>query len=126
MTAINATLTKLKQALSDREQREPLKAPSRRTPATRVPRPPKCTGTYAAVASFVAGNTSSSNTQAKMTTSDGSQAAATNDQKTAAKVKVVGARRIWGTPKTCSPGAVSTTISKLVPTTGTLRVKRKT
>ena len=47
-------------------------------------------------------------------------------QETAAKVKVVGARQIWGMLKTCSPGAVSTTISKLVPTTGTLRVKRKT
>ena len=42
------------------------------------------------------------------------------------KVKVAGARRIWGTLKTCSPGAVSSTLSKLVPTVGALKVKRKT
>ena len=124
MTAISAEVTKLKQALSDRKQSEPLKPSSRRTPATRVPRPSK--RTYAAAAGFVANNPSTSTAKATTATDDGSQAATASDRKTDAKVKVVGARRIWGTLKTCSPGAVSTTISKLVPTTGALRVKRKT
>ena len=123
--AINSELTKLKLALIDRKQCEPLKfeAPSRRTPATRVPRHPK--RTYAAIAGFMAGNASNSTTQSKSSTSDGSQVFATSEQETNinAKVKITGARRIWGTLETCSPGAIST---KLVPTTGPLRVRRKT
>ena len=51
MTAISAEVTKLKQALSDRKQSERLRPSSRRTPATRVPRPSK--RTYAAAAGFV-------------------------------------------------------------------------
>ena len=45
---------------------------------------------------------------------------------TRSKVKVLGARKIWGTIKTCSPGAVSATISKLVSSNLTLRVRHKT
>ena len=43
-----------------------------------------------------------------------------------AKIKVEGARRIWGTIKTCSPRAISSTISKLVPPNLQLSIKRKT
>ena len=42
------------------------------------------------------------------------------------RVKVVRARRIWGTLKTSSPGAVSATISKLISTRVALKIKRKT
>ena len=43
-------------------------------------------------------------------------------------VKVVGARKIWGTLKACSPTTISSTISKLLPSGNKLRlrVKRKT
>ena len=82
---MNSELTILKLALIDRKQREPLKAPSRRTPATRVPRHPK--RTYVAVASFVADNASSSTTQSKSSTGDGSQVFATSEREANAKVK---------------------------------------
>ena len=42
------------------------------------------------------------------------------------KVKVNGARRIWGTLPTCSAGAIAATISKLVPAKLQLRIRRKT
>ena len=42
------------------------------------------------------------------------------------KVKVDGARRVWGTMKTCSPGAILATITKLISKKVDLRVKRKT
>ena len=51
---------------------------------------------------------------------------ASSSMVTRPKVKVLGARKIWGTIKTCSPGAVSATISKLVSSNLTLRVRRKT
>ena len=41
------------------------------------------------------------------------------------RVKVDGARKIWGTVPTCSAGAIATTISKLVPTKLQLRIRRK-
>ena len=42
------------------------------------------------------------------------------------KIKVDGARRIWGSVPTCSTRAITTTISKLVSTEFQLQVKRKT
>ena len=42
------------------------------------------------------------------------------------RVKVNGARKIWGTVPTCSAGAIAATISKLVPTKLQLRIRRKT
>ena len=42
------------------------------------------------------------------------------------KVKVDGARRVWGTMRACSPGAILATISRLVPVRLELRIKRKT
>ena len=42
------------------------------------------------------------------------------------RIKVAGARKIWGTVPTCSAGAVAATISKLVPTKLQLRIRRKT
>ena len=42
------------------------------------------------------------------------------------KVKVDGARRIWGTVPTCSTRAITTTISKLVGTELQLQIRRKT
>ena len=43
-------------------------------------------------------------------------------------IKVVGARKIWGTLKVCSPAAVSSTILKLLPSGSTmeLNIRRKT
>ena len=41
------------------------------------------------------------------------------------RIKVLRARKIWETIKTCSPEAVSATISKLVSSSLTLRVRRK-
>ena len=42
------------------------------------------------------------------------------------RIKVDGARKIWGTVPTCSAGAVAATISKFVPSKLKLRVRRKT
>ena len=42
------------------------------------------------------------------------------------KVKVEGARRIWGTMRACSPGAITAIISRLVSERLELRIKRKT
>ena len=38
-------------------------------------------------------------------------------------IKVVGARKIWGTLKACSPATVSSTISKLLPSGSTLELR---
>ena len=42
------------------------------------------------------------------------------------KIKVDGARRVWGTMRACSPGTIAATISRLVPDKLELRIKRKT
>ena len=55
---------------------------------------------------------------------DSSKSASSESSKS--KIKVAGARKIWGTVPTCSAGAVTATISKLVPTKLQLGTQRKT
>lgn len=42
------------------------------------------------------------------------------------KIKVDGARKIWGTVQSCSAGAIVATISRLIPTKVNIQVRRKT
>ena len=56
---------------------------------------------------------------------EGAQKTADTRRNIRPKVKVDGARKIWGTLSTCTTRAVSAAISKLVDGTLTLRIKRK-
>jgi hypothetical protein len=119
--ALAAEVAALRQALE--ALKKDIEAPS--ITARAAPRPPK--RTYAAVTgSETNGNLSSSTAQNKPMAGADRRAKTTSKQNIEARVKVIGARRIWGTLKTCSPGAVSATISKLIPTRVALKIKRKT
>ena len=92
--------------------------------------PPK--RTYARAALTTASTTSSNSAKIAATTlSVNPPKASKSDHPrrshdSSSRVKVDGARRIWGTVPTCSAGAIVATISKLIPNNLQLRVRRKT
>ena len=85
------------------------------TASTTVSRPDATTSKPAAIAS-------------QQTGPEKSPASSSNasGESSKSRIKVDGARKIWGTVPTCSAGAVAATISKLVPTKLQLRIRRKT
>ena len=90
--------------------------------------PPK--RTYARVARTASATTTPKSTVSAAAPGEKFPRAPKNDrpghERSSSKVKVDGARRIWGTVQTCSVGAVAATISKLIPNSLQLRIRRKT
>ena len=124
--AINEEVSKLKQMLSEQSIASHSSGSEATSATHQAP-------SYASAAAATKSNYVRRGQGRRQTSAARSQSRHRNEKTSVGKskpnlIKVVGARKVWGTLKACSPSTISNTISKLLPSGNTLqlRVKRKT